>query len=197
MIIKPLTKKNVPIIVRLHQENLPLTQSSKLGIVYLTQLYSTVATTPDIHIGYVAYDNKNIIGVITATLDLQKSQQKITQSFTVSTYLLVLMTILKRKLSPWELVRQIWFEFRVTRIFPTPYPTVLTLFVINSYRRKGIGKQLVNKVIGIIKKYQYPSLFVDTQVQNEKALYFYQALGFTRRTYVTDAVVLSYDLSAK
>ncbi len=197
MTIKPLTKKDVSSIVRLHRENLPQTHSSKLGIVYLTQLYSTVAATSDIHIGYVAYDNKHVIGVITATLDLQKSQQKMTKSFTASTYLLVLTAILKGKLSPWGLVRQIWFEFRVTRIFPTPYSTVLTLFVVASYRRKGIGKQLVNKVIGTIKEYQYPSLFVDTQVQNEKALYFYQALGFTRRTYITDAVVLSYDLSTK
>ncbi len=197
MTIKPLSKKDISIIARLHRENLPQTHSSKLGTAYLMQLYFSIVTTPDIHIGYAAYDNKNVIGVITATLDLQKSQQKITRSFTVSTYLLAFTAILKGKLSLWELIRHIWFEFQVTRTFPTPYPTILTLFVVNSYRRKGIGKQLVNKVIRTIKKYQLPSLFVDTQVQNEKALYFYQALGFTRKTYITNAVVLSYDLSPK
>ncbi len=52
------------------------------------------------------------------------------------------------------------------------------LYIDNNYRRKGIGKKLILKAVGYLKKKQVIAIIVTTGPHMENAKKFYKAMGF-------------------
>lgn len=57
--------------------------------------------------------------------------------------------------------------------------SVLSFFVENDYRGKGIGKALLKKVISIAQNYEIEQLLLTVVAQNMDAVHLYEGIGFT------------------
>jgi [ribosomal protein S18]-alanine N-acetyltransferase len=66
---------------------------------------------------------------------------------------------------------------------------ITDLAVEANYRNKGIGKQLIEKVLSLSKELKIHSIFLEVRESNEAAKKLYQKLGFkllgTRKGYYT------------
>jgi ribosomal-protein-alanine N-acetyltransferase len=71
-----------------------------------------------------------------------------------------------------------------------PNAEILNLLVIPSYRKKGIGKELVSKVIEVCSLEKIRMLTLEVRVSNEAAIKLYKSFGFTishlRKAYYKD-----------
>ncbi len=194
MIIRLLRIRDLEDVVRLHLEILPNTLSSKIGESYLELLYVTLLKHEDIHALYVAEVDRKIVGVVTSTVDLNKTQSFLKTLITFKTVLLILKATFLGKISLSELYRKFHFEKILVTKFTKPYATILTLFVANDYQKKGVGKSLINKIMKqyIILRVRY--LYVDTLKSNKDAFGFYKRIGFRVQKAVLDSIILRYNL---
>ena len=80
---------------------------------------------------------------------------------------------------------------------------MMNLAVVPSYRRQGIGRQLVERLVNELKKNDVHLLFLEVRVTNEPAIELYHSLGFVqvgrRPNYYShpkeDALILRKELS--
>lgn len=187
MIIKPVAMRDLNTITDLHIKNLPYT-ASKIGKEYVKSLYRVIILNPQEHLCLAAIDEGKVVGLISATKDLKKTQWIIKKGLTPKIYLLALKALLMFKVSPFELFRKIRFENLLVKKFKNPYPTILTLFVIEQYRRQGVGKKLIKSLKENFKVHS-SKIYVDTLVKNERAKKFYQSTGFKKVVNIKDSVV--------
>lgn len=167
----------------LHKNALPDTVSSRIGVAYLVRLYETVANSPGIHLGYVMKEKGRVIGVITVSHDLKKSQHLMKHS------LFPLDIILAIIQQPIVFMKHLVTQRMLLLNIRSPYVTILTICVDPAYRRKGIGKMLVKTVFRVLAKERIAGIFVDTGVSNITAQTFYKALGFRPVRKILDATV--------
>ena len=186
MKIEKIKLENLEEIVKLHQKYLPYT-SSKIGQGYLKSLYKSLVSNQQHHLCLVALEDNHIIGSISGTYDLKKTQGIIKRDLSFSTYLVILKAILTLKVTPYELFQKISFENTLTGKFSKPYSTILTFFVVQDHRRKGVGKKLLNKYIQSSRK-NLGHIYVDTLISNKSAQKFYKSNGFK----VEKIIIISY-----
>ena len=196
MKLRNIKTADIRFIARLHKKTIN-SPSSKIGIGYLTKIYQTLLKAPELHLCILAYDNDTIIGAITATKDLRKTNKLIKNFFYLGMIFSVIKAVLLGKVSIVELLNRIRFEQIVTNKFPQPYVTILTLFVAKSFQRKGIGRRLVREIILRLKNEKIKNVHVDTLTTNKKAIAFYQSIGFKRIEKIADSYVLEYKIQFK
>jgi ribosomal-protein-alanine N-acetyltransferase len=63
-----------------------------------------------------------------------------------------------------------------------PNAEILNLFVSEKYRGYGIGKKLMDKVIGICQNYDIENLTLEVRTSNKYAVDLYNELGFVKGT---------------
>lgn len=191
MNVRRMTEDDLSRVVKLHEMTLPCTVSSKIGLIYLNHLYKKLVSTGDLHYCLVVLEDGEITGALTATRDLAKTEKilGITQSFHLVPT--IILALLKRKISPGELVTRFLFELNVLKQFPAPYATILTLFVKLGNQKKGVGKKLVETCITGFRKKRVTELFVDTLTTNTASKSFYEKMGFDKRAEIGDSFVFS------
>ena len=81
---------------------------------------------------------------------------------------------------------------------------IISVAVMTSHRRKGIGKALVSKAMESMRSYKAKQCFLEVRVTNKPAINLYRDLGFqapkTIQNYYADsedAYVMSINLSIK
>lgn len=195
MIIKRFSFKDIDRAAMLHSKTLSQTPLSKLGQRYLRLLYERITLEPTI--GFVIYDKKRLIGVITATTDLKQTQKRLPKRFVIFVIFLLIKNIFLGKLQLNAVIRRLSFDFLVLKIFKNPYSTILTLFIDKDFRRQGMGKYVTCKVLNEMKKKGVRKVYVDTLIENKKALIFYKKLGFKRERRLTDSIILSFNLDTQ
>lgn len=71
------------------------------------------------------------------------------------------------------------------------YGEILNFFVVNEYRKQGIGKVLLNSVILEAKKNKIKSLYLEVSEKNENAINLYKSFEFKvshiRKNYYKDS----------
>jgi ribosomal protein S18 acetylase RimI-like enzyme len=165
MDIRPMTPSDINTVVRIHERVLP-TATSRMGL--LPFFYQTLITHPDIHRAFVATENNQVIGAITATRDARKTQTYLTK---LSNLIPLLHALIYRRVTAQELLDRMFTERAILRT-DHPYQTILTLVVDTPWQRKGVGKKLVSTLNTQGK------LYVDTETSNIAAQSFYRRCGF-------------------
>lgn len=179
--LKPSDISNVSV---LHMRTLP-SSTARIGNPYLKELYKTL----DKNLCFVAVDHSTIVGVITATVDLAKTQKKIVHLlFSPRIILTIFLALIKRRVTLTELTRRMITENQIVKIFPTPYATILTFFVDKNYQHKGIGTKLLKALVKKLPK--KISLFVDTELSNTHAIRWYTTRGFHKQKSIRESIVM-------
>lgn len=178
-----LSKKDIGTVSRLHQQTLD-TPGSKIGMVYLTHLYSSLYKN---NLCFTAVDQGQVIGAITATSNLKEIQ-----AFSWKVVIATILPIILGKVTIAEVLNRVWFDIFILKHLQKPYLYISTLFADKKFQRKGIGKKLIERVL---KEKKITNIYVDTYLNNKKAIKFYKALGFRVVCRITDSLVLEYKIS--
>lgn len=176
-------KSDLQKVSTLHMRTLPTT-IARIGNPTLSDLYRTLLED----ICLVAVAQSAIIGVITATQDLRKTQHHIQKLFIrPMTLWSIVAAVLQRNVTIMELFDRINLEHELRRQFPVPYATILTFFVDRAHQRQGIGTQLLKTL-----QRQLPpntTLYVDTKVSNTRAQLWYRTHGFRTLKTIGNSVI--------
>ena len=83
---------------------------------------------------------------------------------------------------------------------------IISLLIDKNFRKKGIGKNLINKILRIAKKNKIKQIFLEVSVENKIAINLYKKFNFDkigeRKKYYNqngrsiDAYIMRLDLSA-
>ena len=194
MIITQLTIQDIPAVVTLHQRCLPTTTSSLFGKDYLLHLYQTIYQHAARHLLYVAKEKEAVIGVITVSLDLKKTQSVMRQALFPKEIPTILRGMLRGTIPIGKFFSQMKIKNTLIAQYPDPYTEILTLFVDATYRRKGIAHKLISHAQSELIKRHIHNLYVDTEVMNKSAQSFYVSAGFIKQAVIEDAMIFSKPL---
>jgi len=179
-------------IVAYHHKMNLITPFSKIDGNYLEQFYNLLLSDSKSHLCFVAKEKGAIVGAITTTLDLHTTN-KILRGL-VSPFLIfnTIKAILLGKLAINEIFGRLQFEKYLLKSTSRTYPSILTLFVVDGYQRKGIGKSLIKTTLKKLERQKIKKVYVDTLKTNKKAIIFYKSLGFTVKNVIADSIILEY-----
>lgn len=192
MIFREAKLSDLDQIAKLHQQTLK-TASAYLGEDYLKNNYQQIISNNKTNLAILALEDKKVIGVITASLDLRETISTLSMG-SLDTLALITKKILFKPSLMFEFINHIYLEIKVLHKYPAPYQTILTLFVSNDYQGLGVGRKLTKKMIQKLKSRKVKRLYVDTQKSNKKALSFYKKMGFKIEDQIADSTVLALTL---
>lgn len=75
------------------------------------------------------------------------------------------------------------FSIRLIVRYPKPIAELDELYVVPEFRRKGVGKMLMEKVMGQAKKSGCYRMYVGSHYKHKTAHKFYESLAFTNYGY--------------
>ncbi len=182
-----MTAHDIGAVSTLHMATLP-TAMARIGNPYLSLLYREILHNKPLHTALVAVENSHIVGVITATNALHKTQDIMLRNVLRPVSLRTVWTaLLKHRVTIGELLLRVWTEHQILRHFPSPYSTILTFFVDTAHQRRGIGTLLLSSLEKRIPKKS--SLYVDTEISNVSAREWYGTHGFRKITEISDSII--------
>ncbi len=189
MKIESIKTSDIKTLARLHKKNL-VSPSSKIGQKYLEKLYNLLLSDPKTHLCLLAIDGNEIVGAISATKDLEKTNKILRRLISFPVLFDILKATILGKVTVGELTKRIFLERKLLKRFPKPYVSILTLFIVQNHQRHGVGSLLVKKMLSELEKNGTNIVYVDTLISNKKAVLFYQSLGFRVVDTVADSLVL-------
>ena len=169
MKIWPIKEGDEKELSTLHVEALPNTVSSKIGCHYLESLYRSIAKNKKNNCAFIAIENSKIVGVITATTNLELFQSQAKKDLSIKNYLLTLLSIITLKVSFLEILKRIQFENKLIKSYKKSYATIIILFVNKDQRRKGIASNLIKKILNFYSN-KSENIYVDTFLKNKGAI---------------------------
>jgi len=75
------------------------------------------------------------------------------------------------------------FSIRLVVRYPKPIAELDELFVEEKYRRKGVGKMLMDKIMEKAKEAGCYRLFIESHYDHKQAHQLYESIGFTNYGY--------------
>lgn len=180
---------DIAAVSAMHMRVLPTT-IARVGFGYLCRIYRELLADPSLHWTLVAYSGSTIMGVITATKDLHKTQQQLQHIlFRPGAIWKVCIALLRHHSTIPELVSRMYIDHQIRLQFSRPYATILTFFVDETHQHRGIGKRLLSALRKLLP--HRTKLFVDTQVSNKKAQKWYRTHGFRIVKTIGNSVIFS------
>lgn len=173
----------------LHVRALPDTVSSKVGSHYLKSIYRSIAKNKKNNCSFVAIENRKIVGVIAATKNLKLFQAHAKKDLSPKNYLLILLSMITCRVSPLEILRRIQFENKLVKVYEKSYATITILFVNKEQRKKGVGSELIKKVLDFYRN-EVDQIYVDTLLKNKGAIRLYETQGFKVHKIIKDSIIL-------
>ena len=176
--IRPMTAADIPFVAGLHHRLLFDTLNSRLGIHFLSRLYAGVLADPASRC-WVGLSGGQHVGFLSATLDLHRSQRRVTAGVPLRERLIAGLHVLA---NPHDLrsflAHQALLSYTRLR-FGRPYPTILTLGISQSMWGTGFAHRLVDEARRSFEGQRVRRFYVDTTTDNTRAAAFYQKEGFT------------------
>jgi GNAT superfamily N-acetyltransferase len=175
--IKPLEERYLEDVVRIHQSVLGYTFNSGLGSDHLSFMYRTMAAQDESHVGVALLDDQPV-GVISGTVDMDKTKMVLLNSFNPQQWVNLVLHVLKQPslMGEWWkgniIGRQLNFEGQ------TVDPILTTIAVDASFHGKGIGRHLVHDLERFFKQKGIHYYRLDTVITNYGARAFYKSLGY-------------------
>ena len=134
------------------------------------------------------------VGFLSATLDLHRSQRRVTAGVPFRERLIALLHVLA---NPHDLRSLLAHQALLiyTRLrFGRPYPTILTLGISQSMWGTGFAHRLVGEAKRGFDGQGVRRFYVDTTADNTRAAAFYQKEGFTAAGSVAGNLIFRRDL---
>lgn len=82
-----------------------------------------------------------------------------------------------------KLVGFVSFSVRLVVRYPKPIAELDEIYVVPAFRRKGVGKILMHRVLSKAKELNCHRLFIESHYKHEAAHKFYENIGFTNYGY--------------
>jgi ribosomal protein S18 acetylase RimI-like enzyme len=189
VVVSPLTEVLLQDVVRIHEAGLGYTVNSRLGKEHLAFLYRIMARDPTSYVG-VAIVDRGAAGIISGTLDEDRLKSKLLRSMSAAKLTGVATGLL---LKPSLMLR--WLQ-SVAVAWPVRYEgkeiaAVLTALAVDpNIQRRGLGRRLVRTLELFFAANQVETYRLDTLATNQRALRFYQDLGFIEVARRAGSVVL-------
>ena len=175
--VRPMTALDIPFVAGLHHRLLFDTLNSRLGIHFLSRLYAGVLADPAARC-WVGVSDGRYVAFLSATLDLHRSQRRVTAGVPLRERLIAGVHVLA---NPHDLVAFAAHQALLvyTRVrFGRPYPTILTLGIAQSMWGTGLAHRLVDEAVRAFQGQGIRRFYVDTTRENARAAAFYQKEGF-------------------
>lgn len=186
--IVPLAGEHIDEVIRIHMAGMGYTLNSRLGLDHMRFLYQTIAGDPDGYAG-VALEGERPAGVVTGVLDSAKFTTSLLRKMPTSR---IAATALRLLLKP-----ALLWEWRKAQVIAAPVSVgsaevgaVLTAIVVDPHTQgKGIGRALVGAFEEFLRTAGVLAYRLDTQIKNERAIRFYQELGFVEVARRADSII--------
>ena len=175
--LKRMEATDLESVVSLHRSSFRDSFNSRLGAKHLSRLYDVMLHDPN-SLVMVARNQTMLVGVVTATLDVDRLRKEFAKRLTFEQKLNLSMRLL---LNPSFL-----FNFVHERALEKPVlfhgqnvPACLTAIAVHpNCRHAGIGRVLVESVETFIKEKGPSAFHLLTRANNAVAREFYRRLGF-------------------
>jgi len=185
IIYKPLTDSDIEDAIRLHQVLIP-SVGARMGAPYLRKLYTTLLEHPAIHLVFGAFENKQLVGIISATNNFSTTMRLLNKRF-VALVPTVLFGLIRNRYSLKELIAHAKVDSQIKQLFNNNSAYILNIAVDPQVQHRGIATQLVQKVQ---EKWNIKKIIlVDTQKSNVSAHKFYKKIGFVPVFEVADSII--------
>ena len=164
-------------LARLHREEISGGFLSSLGEDFLTQLYKSLATNPDLHL-IAARERGESLGFICGAV----STAGVYRQFFRKHAWRVAPSLFWRLLS-WSTIRRVAETLRypsATQDRGLPEPEILNFCVSSKQQRRGIGKRLFAELCEEFARRGIAEIRIVTGVSQHSAQRFYDALGAQR-----------------
>ena len=163
MIIRKLTKKDIPHASRIHRDILDQGVISHLGISFLEKFYWVLLKQKNITT-LVAYEDDKVVGFATAACDLKSIPRLIIRQL----WRKILISLIKKPFLFYRLIQMPFYpsfkqDGRIGEIF--------SLAVLPDYQRRGIGTELIKHCRKEFRKYQCELFQVKTLISFYKNLH--------------------------
>jgi GNAT superfamily N-acetyltransferase len=180
--IKALNEKNIDEICHLHQRVFPENPASRLGLKALRYMYQAVCDS-GYSMGYVCYHDGQIVGVVTGCYDFKKYRRYMLFKYGISFLLISLSKslLLLSKLSSFVSCAKgnLMYESKEQANSSKKYSAcLLTIGVDDNMRGTQAGHLLFDSLVKDFHNRNIYNFQVSTEVDNERAIKFYQKCGF-------------------
>jgi SAM-dependent methyltransferase/ribosomal protein S18 acetylase RimI-like enzyme len=172
--IRRMEARDAKTISKIHIDALGIGFLSTLGEGFLKTLYEGIARSR-FGIGYVYVEDSQIIGFITGCEDVSKLLKEIYRKKLLKFGKTIFLKALRKP----GIIRSIYQSFRYPDLTQTKVKAeLLSIAVMEVYRDKGIGKELVEALIKHFKGIGISRFKVSVDQRLLGADEFYKALGF-------------------
>src|SRR5688572_24082203 len=143
--IRPLEERYLKDVVRIHQDVLSYTFNSRLGSEHLSFMYQTMAQHDESYVGVALFDDQPV-GVISGTLNMDKTKMLLLNSFKLQQWANLVFHVLKQPslMGEWSKGNTIGQPLNFE--WGTVDPTLTTIAVDTGFHGKGIGRHLVHEL---------------------------------------------------
>jgi ribosomal protein S18 acetylase RimI-like enzyme len=180
-------------VAGLHHQVLYQTLNSRLGISFLEDLYSSLLDDSSAN-GWVALQKGRLAGFISLTTNLEQTKKQVAQNMPLKDRFIAALHILTSFKDLQEFVSHEIF-FRICLMQKKPFPVILTLGVDPAFQGKGVSTALINEAKNTFSKKGPLPFFVDTRQENQRAVAFYEKVGFKKFKVILGNVLMLFNFS--
>lgn len=180
---------DIPAVVDIHQSVLGYTFNSQMGRMHLAAMYRSMLTSPDCCV-QVAYEGATPIGLVSGTLDVDRTRREIIKNFALRNWINMLLVLIRKPslIDEWIKGNAIGKPVHVAN---RPVTAFLSTIAIRSDRQAmGVGGRLIHALEEFFLQRGVEIYRLDTLCTNNGARSFYARLGFREIEQRADSVVL-------
>jgi len=170
-VIEPIKIEEINTIVNMHYDAFKGLLTSDLGKDYITYLFTNIINS-EYGICYGYKIDSKIVGFVCGTSDFKKIWDI---KFKVKLAKFAITAVINNPSIIHKIVKYLWVHYQVGKIGINAH--ILSIVVLNNYRKKGIGLELVKNFSTFIRNKNLKSYLVNTDA-NTQASKFYFKTGF-------------------
>lgn len=183
-----LSGEHIEEVIRIHQAGMGYTLNSRLGRNHMRFLYDTVARDPGAYAAVALLDSRPT-GVITGVLDAREFMGRLLRNMPLTRLAATALRLASRP--------ALLAEWRKGQVIAAPVTlndieirAVLTAIVVDPRAQgMGVGRALVKTFEGFLVAAGVMAYRLDTLINNELAIRFYERLGFAEAARRADSII--------